>query len=117
MVLSPARRVSAPRRPRGEGKWKLGYREPLSVRTRIEGGRDTADATDRLNVQLNWIQIEDVTTIWGESAIFRSPIRGCRARIARISHTGSALVPSQWLFKMRHILAELNNSEGRRGRI
>ncbi len=27
-------------------------------------GRDTADLTDRQNVQLHWVQIEDVPTIW-----------------------------------------------------
>jgi sulfite reductase (ferredoxin) len=149
----PARRSAATKRPRGEGQWALGYREPLNpnertkkdddplnVRARIEnvyakggfdsidpadlrgrfrwmglytqrkpgidGGRtgsltdeelddryfmmrvrvdsgalsteqlrvvgeisrdyarDTADITDRQNIQLHWVQVEDVPAIW-----------------------------------------------------
>jgi sulfite reductase (ferredoxin) len=148
-----ARHSAAPKRPRGEGQWALGYREPLNpnerakkdddplnVRARIEniyakggfdsidpsdlrgrfrwmglytqrkpgidGGktgsltdeelddryfmmrvrvdsgalsteqlrvvgeisrdyaRDTADITDRQNIQLHWVQVEDVPAIW-----------------------------------------------------
>jgi sulfite reductase (ferredoxin) len=29
-------------------------------------GRDTADVTDRQNIQYHWIQIEDMPTIWGK---------------------------------------------------
>ncbi|SIR64041.1 nitrite/sulfite reductase [Micromonospora avicenniae] len=149
----PARPARAPRRPRGEGQWALGHREPLNanertkkdddplnvrarieniyahrgfasidpadlrgrlrwwglytqrkpgidggrtavlepheledehfmLRVRIDGGqlslaqlrtiatisqefaRDTADITDRQNVQFHWIRIEDVPEIW-----------------------------------------------------
>jgi sulfite reductase (ferredoxin) len=35
-----------------------------SISTRF--GRDTADITDRQNIQLHWIRIEDVPTIWRE---------------------------------------------------
>ena len=34
--------------------------------------RDTADLTDRQNVQLHWVRIEDVPDIWQAA-------RGCRA--------------------------------------
>ncbi|MFD0784948.1 nitrite/sulfite reductase [Micromonospora azadirachtae] len=149
----PTRSARAPRRPRGEGQWALGHREPLNanertkkdddplnvrarieniyahrgfasidpadlrgrlrwwglytqrrpgidggrtavlepheledehfmLRVRIDGGqlslaqlrtiatisqefaRDTADITDRQNVQFHWIRIEDVPEIW-----------------------------------------------------
>jgi sulfite reductase (ferredoxin) len=148
-------RTGAPRRPRGEGQWALGYREPLNanertkkddnplnvrarietiyahrgfasidpadlrgrfrwfglytqrkpgidggrtavlephelddeyfmLRVRIDGGqldlaqlraiagvseryaRDSADITDRQNIQMHWIRIEDVPAIWRE---------------------------------------------------
>ena len=35
-----------------------------SPRSRTEFARDTADVTDRQNVQLHWIRIEDVPEIW-----------------------------------------------------
>ena len=35
-----------------------------SPRSRSEFGRDTADVTDRQNIQLHWIRIEDVPEIW-----------------------------------------------------
>jgi sulfite reductase (ferredoxin) len=150
---APARPARAARRPRGEGQWGLGYREPLNanertkkdddplnvrarveniyahrgfasidpadlrgrlrwwglytqrkagidggrtavlepheledeyfmLRIRVDGGqltlaqlrtiadistryaRDTADLTDRQNIQLHWVRIEDVPAIW-----------------------------------------------------
>src|SRR5206468_4057332 len=82
---------SAPRPPRpsrrtvGQGQWALGHLEPLNpnertkkdddglnVRQRIEtiysvpgfSSIDGADLTDRQNIQLHWIRIEDVPEIW-----------------------------------------------------
>ncbi len=163
-MAAPAR---TPRKPRGEGQWALGHREPLNpnertkkddnplnvrarienvyahrgfasidpadlrgrfrwyglytqrrpgidggrtavlapeelddeyfmLRVRIDGGqldldqlrtvgriseryaRDTADVTDRQNVQLHWIAIEDVPTIWRElEAVGLSTTEAC----------------------------------------
>ena len=153
MTRTPSAAAAPPRRTKGEGQWKLGYREPLNVneqakkdddalnvrarieniyahtgferidkvdlrnrfrwwglytqrkpgidggktatlepealedshfmlRVRIDGGqldlgqlraiadvstaygRDTADLTDRQNVQLHWIRVEDMPAIW-----------------------------------------------------
>jgi sulfite reductase (ferredoxin) len=41
-------------------------------------GRDTADITDRQNIQLHWIRIEDVPTIWRElEAVGLSTTEAC----------------------------------------
>jgi sulfite reductase (ferredoxin) len=41
-------------------------------------GRDTADITDRQNVQLHWVRIEDVPTIWRElEAVGLSTTEAC----------------------------------------
>ena len=37
--------------------------------------RDTADITDRQNIQLHWVRVEDVPAIW-------APARGGRSRHA-----------------------------------
>src|SRR2546426_8932759 len=70
--------------------------EYFMLRIRIDGGqlsldqlrtvariseryaRDTADLTDRQNVQLHWVQIEDVPTIWRElEAVGLSTTEAC----------------------------------------
>ena len=49
-----------------------------------EFGRDTADLTDRQNIQLHWIRVEDVPEIWRRlEAVGLRHDRGLRRRAAR----------------------------------
>ncbi|MFN2488536.1 MAG: nitrite/sulfite reductase [Actinomycetota bacterium] len=61
-------------RPEGDGYFMLRIRIPGGTLTAeqvdavgllsIDYGRDVADVTDRQNIQLHWIRIEDVPAIW-----------------------------------------------------
>jgi sulfite reductase (ferredoxin) len=54
--------------------------EQLRTIASISGrfGRDTADITDRQNIQLHWVRIEDVPTIWRElEAVGLSTVEAC----------------------------------------
>ncbi|MBX7265381.1 nitrite/sulfite reductase [Micromonospora sp. Llam7] len=44
----PARPARAPRRPRGEGQWALGHREPLNPNERIKKDDDPLNVRDRI---------------------------------------------------------------------
>lgn len=75
-------------RPEGDGYFMLRVRIPGGVLTseqlevigRISErhGRDVADVTDRQNIQLHWIRIEDVPAIWAElEAVGLSTTEAC----------------------------------------
>lgn len=75
-------------RPEVDGYFMLRVRIPggmlTSEQTRVIGsisrrfGRDVADVTDRQNVQLHWIRIEDVPQIWSElEAVGLSTTEAC----------------------------------------
>ncbi len=75
-------------RPEGDGYFMLRVRIPggalTSEQTDVIGriseryGRDVADVTDRQNIQLHWIRIEDVPAIWSElEAVGLSTTEAC----------------------------------------
>ena len=43
-----ARRPAAPKRPRGEGQWALGYREPLNANERAKRDDDALHVRARI---------------------------------------------------------------------
>lgn len=75
--------------------------DPAKLRTVGEISRDyarsTADFTDRQNIQLHWIQIEDVPTIWENCALWG----WIRCWAAAMSHASSSVRQSRAWQKTR----------------
>ena len=91
-------------RVRSDGK-PLPADRPRLGQIGVDFARDTADVTDRENIQYHWIRIEDVPAIWGAPRRVRSPQpRACgdspRRSSARRSpasrSTRSSTGPRRW---------------------
>ncbi len=106
-------------RPESDGYFMLRIRIPggllTSEQTDVIGriseryGRDIADITDRQNVQLHWIRIEDVPAIWSElEAVGLSTTEACGDTPRNILGCPLAGVEASELVDASAIIAEAN---------
>ena len=106
-------------RPETDGYFMLRIRIPggqlTSEQTDVIGriseryGRDVADVTDRQNIQLHWIRIEDVPKIWSElEAVGLSTTEACGDTPRNILGCPLAGIDASEIVDAQEVLAEAN---------
>ncbi|MEA2432904.1 MAG: hypothetical protein QOG54_361 [Actinomycetota bacterium] len=106
-------------RPESDGYFMMRIRIPggqlTSEQTDVIGriseryGRDVADVTDRQNIQLHWIRIEDVPKIWSElEAVGLSTTEACGDTPRNILGCPLAGIDATEIIDAQEVLAEAN---------